>query len=656
MDVEALADGIVAAVGGSGNIRSVGHCTTRLRLVLADQGLADRDAVRSLPGIMSTVERGGQFQVIVGHRVAEVDARVRALAAEGGTVPDEAPPPPSLVDRAFDFFMGTFQPLLWALVGASMVRTMLSLAVRLGWVDTGTGTFAVWSAAGNALFVLLPVFVGITASAKLGANRYVGGAIGAALVAGDLAELGQAGASTSFLGIPLALADYSSSVFPAMLAAIGLAHLERGLRRVLPRDLHLVAVPALCIAVLVPATALLFGPIGTQAGRAITTLVTTLNDFSPMLTGALYASTFMFTVMLGLHWATLPAVLAGLAADGLDPLPAYMGAANFAVFGVALGVALRTRDRTLRQLGSSALLTGLLAGISEPTVYGILLRFRRTLLVMVVASAAGGAVLGLFRVQSSAFVFSNVFTIPAMTPVGGYLLGIGVAFALAAVAVLVLGYETRPGTGKPAAPEPGSADAATIGVTAASAAPAATAAVPAEPTPSTPPQAAPPAEAAPGAPAAPADLLAPLAGSIVPLADLPDPVFARGLLGPGVAIRPSSGALVRAPAAGRVASVARAKHAIGLTTDQGAEIVIHVGIDTVALAGRHFEVLVRTGQHVAAGEPIGFVDVAALVAEGYDPASPMVVTNAAGLGAIEVMAGEAVSAGDPLLRIGPLPA
>ncbi len=643
-EADALAEGIIEAVGGPGNVRSVGHCTTRLRLVLADKQLADGAAVRALPGIMSTVDRGGQFQVVVGHQVREVDERVRELVTAAGRAPDEAPAPMSPVDRAFDFFMGTFQPLLWALVGASMVRTMLSLAVRFDWIDTASGTYAVWSAAGNAVFLLLPVFVGITAATKLGANAYVGGAIGAALVAGDLAELGDPGTSTTFLLVPLRVVDYTSSVFPAMLAALGLSVLERWLRRVVPRDLHLVAVPTICLAVLVPATVLLFGPVGTTVGEAIASAVTSLNDFSPMLTGALYAAGFMFLVMLGLHWAIVPAVLVGLAADGMDPLPAYMGAANFAVFGVALGVALRTRDHSLRQLGTSGLITGLLAGISEPTVYGILLRFKRTLLIMVASAAAGGALLGLGRVESTAFVFSNVFTIPAMEPIGSYLLGIGLSFVLAVALVVGLGYESR-SAGGPGRPAQEPSRSAAEGSSAGGAGQAdhdrpdgATDAV---------------AEALPAPhPNGPQILTAPLPGALLPLSEVADPVFARGLLGPGVAIRPSAG-LVRAPAAGAISSIARAQHALTLTTDTGVDVTIHIGIDTVHCAGRHFEVLVDHGQRVTGGQPIAYVDLAGLEADGYDPTTPVVVTNAAAFGAVTPLVEGRVGDRDPLLQVAP---
>ncbi len=673
---DALAEGIVDAVGGAGNIRSLGHCTTRLRLVLADKKLADSDAVRALPGIMSTVDGGGQFQVVIGHQVRDVEDRVRSLVAAQGRVPDEAPQPLSPVDRAFDFFMGTFQPLLWALVGASMVRTALSLAERFDWIDTSSGTYAVWAAAGGAVFLLLPVFVGITAATKLGANPYVGGAIGAALVAGALVELGEPGMSTTFLGLPLRLVDYTSSVFPAMLAALGLSVLERWLRRIVPRDLHLVAVPTICLAVLVPATVLLFGPIGTTVGEAIGSAVTSLNEFSPLLTGALYAAGFMFLVMLGLHWATLPAVLVGLAADGMDPLPAYMGAANFAVFGVALGVALRTREQSLRQLGTSGLITGVLAGISEPTVYGILLRFKRTLVIMLASAAAGGALLGLGRVESTAFVFSNVFTIPAMDPIGSYLLGIGVSFMLAATLVVVLGYEGRPAAELAAGggEERTGADARGGGAAGASEVLGGPGA-PGRPTsPGGPVAAGGPVAGPvtrgelvdPGGPEAPSGespsrgpaevpqaatiLAAPMPGEVLPLSDVADPVFARSLMGPGVAIRPTGG-LVRSPAAGAISSVARAQHALTVTTDSGVDVTIHIGIDTVHLAGRHFDVLVDAGQRVSSGQPIAHVDLAGLEADGYDPTTPVVVTNAAAFGGVTPLTAGRVGERDPLLEV-----
>lgn len=710
MDIDLVSAGIVDGVGGPGNIRSIGHCTTRLRMVLADRGLADRDAVRALPGIMSTVERGGQFQVVVGHEVGEVENRVREIVLEGtgGAELEEAPPGLSFVDRAFDLFMGTFQPLLWALVGASMVRLMLSLGLQLGWIDPQSGTYAVWAAAGNALFALFPVFVAITASRKLGANPYVGGAIGAALVDGTLADLSPED-PTTFLGIRLEMVDYSSSVFPALLAAVALSVLEKWLKRLLPRDLHLVAIPAICLIVIVPMTVLALGPIGTLLGHWIAGVVTTLNDFSPVLTGALYAAGFMFMVMLGLHWATMPAILAGMAADGSDPLPAYMGAANFAVFGIAFGVAMRSRDRSLRQLGFSGMVTGLLAGISEPTVYGILLRFRRTLPIMVVAAAAGGALLGLLGVESTAFVFSSVFTIPAFEPVGGYVLGITVAFTLAAGLVGALGYEDRRAAvavaapGAPAGAVEGAVPAGavaggegagsretttTVSAPALDGTPTSGAAGPTAGPVASSPRSHAPASSSPthGAPSpsgpagthrngagpgsapgadvpgseAPAEvgalrLMAPLSGTVVALAEVADPLFAKGMLGPGVAIQPSGG-LVRAPADGTVTSVARTSHALSITTSSGADVVIHLGIDTVHLSGRHFDVLVSPGQHVVSGQPVAHMDIAALVAEGYDPTTPVIVTNARALGRVEVVdgiTGGAIRAGDPLLQVQP---
>lgn len=671
MDPRSLAEQIVRGVGGSGNIRSIGHCTTRLRMVLVDRGLADRAAMRALPGVMSTVERGGQLQVVIGHEVAAVTTQVRAIVTETGDgqeLPD-APPPMSVLDRVFDLLAGTFQPLLWPLVGAGLVRTMLSLAVRFGWVEQGSGTWVVWAAAGSGFFLLLPVFVGMTAARKLGANMYVGGAIGAALVSGTLLQLGQPGTGSTFLGIPMTVVDYGSSVFPAILAAVGLAWLEAWLRRLLPRDLHLVLVPAVCLAVLVPATVLLFGPIGTFVGDRLADAVIALNAWSPVITGALYAMGFLFLVMLGLHWAMVPVTLTVLAEQGSEPLGAYMGAYNFAVFGVALGVFLRSRDPALRQLGLSGLVTGLLAGISEPTVYGILLRSRRALVIMLVAAGAGGALLGLGRVQATAVAFSNIFTIPAFSPVGGYLLGIGVAFALGAAGVAVLGF----GEGGGAQPVPDAP--AHVATDSPSGAPTAgTGPAPSSEVPtsrgheSAHPRAAATGASQPGpAAAAPATatsreraeslvLTTPLPGQVVPLGELTDPVFARGLLGPGVAIRPSSG-LVRSPARGRISSIARARHAIGIATDEGAELLIHLGIDTVHLAGRHIDVLVTQGQHVEAGQPIAHVEIGALRAEGHDATTPMVITNAAAFGALRIVApSDVVASGDALLELQVQPA
>lgn len=693
-DLDALARGIVDGVGGAQNIRSVGHCTTRLRLVLVDKELASKEAIRALPGIMSTVDRGGQLQVVVGHDVGDVDKRVRVLVAEaheGLELPETRLP---WWQRLFDFITGTFQPLLWALVGASMVKTALAVAVQFDWISTRSGTYALWAAAGNAAFFFLPILIGITASAKLGANPYVGGVIAAALLEENFTALGAAGrSSTTFLGIPVSPIDYSQSVVPALLAAAMLAILERWLRRMLPKTLHLVLVPAICLAVLVPLTAIAFGPIGTTVANALSDGIEWVWHLSPAVAGALMGGLWQVFVMFGVHWGFVPIITNDLSVQGYSLLTGPLVAAVVAQGAASFAVFLRTRDRSLRTLAGAASVSALVAGVTEPAIYGVTLRLRRPFLYACLGGAIGGAIAAAGGSAADSFVFPGLITLPAYLSVGSFpLQALGTVTAIVVAFGLTWALFSEPpvveaasasGDAVPATMASGAADIASIGGAGSSAPAVGAARAPAgapgggsgaasgpggtttsqdRPTTSTAAGDGVRRGAAAGAGAGADDagppasshpvVRAPMRGEVVPLGDVSDPVFARGLLGPGVAIRPSSG-LVRSPAAGTVRTVARARHAVGIRTEDGLDLLIHLGIDTVHLGGTPFEVLVEPGQVVASGQPIAHVELADLVTAGCDPTTPIVVTNAAAFGDVEVLAGPEVEAGALLLSIRP---
>ena len=650
MDVDELAAGIVAGVGGPTNIRSVGHCTTRLRLVLADRTTADRDVVRALPGVMSTVERGGQFQVVVGQHVGLVDTQVRSLvsAARDGAPVDEAPLSLSLVDRAFDLLTGTFQPLLWALVGSSMIKTFLALAVEFGWISTTSTTYAIWSAAGNAAFYFLPVLVGISASMKLGANPYVGGAIAAALLHNDFTQIGPVGTEATFLGLPVVVIDYGQSVFPALIAAILLAIMERALRRRLPRSLHLILIPTICLAVLVPATAILFGPVGTYVSEALSEALGWLWGLSPAVAGAIMGGLWQVFVMFGVHWGFVPVIVNDLAVQGHSLLTGPLVAAVLAQGAATLAVMFRTRNQEMRTLAGAASVSAFVAGVTEPAIYGVTLRLRKPFIYACIGGMVGGGIAAAGGSAANSFVFPGLITLPAYMHVGNFtlqLVGTATAVAIAFVLTLVVGFEDVPVTAMAPGPEvdPGPTPGTGAGAQAGS-----------MPDPA--------GQGGPLAPtstithgtrdAAPISIKAPLAGQVLPLSDVPDPVFARGLMGKGAAIRPVNG-VVRSPVVGTVTSLARAGHAVGITSVDGVDILIHVGIDTVQLNGRYFEGLVAHGQPVRVGTPLILVDLDALTAAGYDTATPIVVTNSATFASVEVLAADHVEAGEELLRITP---
>ncbi len=450
-DIDALAGGIVAGVGGPANIRSVGHCTTRLRLVVADRGAVDREAVRSLPGVMSTVERGGQFQVVVGQHVGQVDTQVRSLVstARDGASVDEAPIPMSWLDRAFNLLTGTFQPLLWALVGSSMIKTFLAVAVELGLISVQSTTYAIWAAAGNAVFYFLPVLVGISASIKLGANPYVGGAIAAALLHANFTQIGPVGTRASFLGMPVVVIDYGQSVFPALIAAILLSVMERALRRRLPRSLHLILIPTICLAVLVPATAILFGPVGSYVSEALSAAVDWLWQLSPAVAGALMGGLWQVFVIFGVHWGFVPVMLNDLSVQGHSLLTGPLVAAVLAQGAAALAVMIRTRNAEMRSLAGAASVSAFVAGVTEPAIYGVTLRLRRPFLYACIGGMVGGAIAAAGGSAANSFVFPGLITLPAYMHVGNFALqltGTASAVAIAFVLTLVLGFDDLPAT------------------------------------------------------------------------------------------------------------------------------------------------------------------------------------------------------------------
>ena len=451
MDVDDLAAGIVAGVGGPTNIRSVGHCTTRLRLVLSDRTAADRESVRALPGVMSTVERGGQFQVVVGQHVGLVDTQVRSLvsAARDGAPVDEAPLDLSPVDRAFDLLTGTFHPLLWALVGSSMIKTFLALAVELGWISTTSTTYAIWAAAGNAAFYFLPVLVGITASLKLGANPYVGGAIAAALLHAEFTEIGPVGTEATFLGLPVVVIDYGQSVFPALIAAILLSIMERALRGWLPRSLHLILIPTICLAVLVPATAILFGPVGTYVSEALSAAIGWLWQLSPMVAGAIMGGLWQVFVIFGVHWGFVPVIVNDLSVQGYSLLTGPLVAAVLAQGAASLAVMFRTRNQEMRTLAGAASVSAFVAGVTEPAIYGVTLRLRKPFIYACIGGMVGGGIAAAGGSAANSFIFPGLITLPAYMHVGNFtlqLVGTATAVAITFVLTMVAGFQDVPAT------------------------------------------------------------------------------------------------------------------------------------------------------------------------------------------------------------------
>lgn len=664
MNNRELGEKILDGLGGPENIAHITHCATRLRVTPVSNDAVQNKKIEGLPGVLSVIEQSGQTQVVLGERVEAVYNEINALPsmsghAEGDTKVEAEGKKTNWINNVFDVLSDSFRPLLWALLGTSMILTLIVFVQQLGFfgqytdltgqsvnIDIINGArvadpeqakalnnqwmqqFAFWyilKAASLSVLNFMPIMLGATAAKRLGANMWVGAAIPAALMTGtftDLTALADPATkilNVSFFGLdlPLYAFSYTGQVFPPLLAVALLAPLERFLKKVIPSMLQMVFVPMISVIILVPLTAFLVGPIGIGVAMGISDFLKMVNDQAPALVGALIAGLYLFMVPLGLHWPLNAVMINNLQTMGTDFIQSPMGAYNFAVFGLVTGVAIKAKhDRELRQTAVGASMSGLLGGISEPSLYGVVLRYKRVIPIILVPAVIGGATISFLGVKSYAFAFTSLLSIPAMQPSHLYVIGLALAFFGAMTGVLIFGYESKADAAKHAAQR--AAEAAEESAPAAAekkAAPAAAAAATA-------------AEAA--APAASAgeviELHSPIEGTAVALSEVPDPIFAAGKLGEGVAIEPT-GTTVVAPAAGKVAATYPSGHAVGLKLENGIELLIHVGLDTVNLDGKGFSVKVAKGDVVAAGDALIEFDPEVIKEAGYPLITPVIVTN-----------------------------
>lgn len=667
MNNRELGEKILDGLGGPENIAHITHCATRLRVTPVSNDAVQNKKIEGLPGVLSVIEQSGQTQVVLGERVEAVYNEINALPsmsghAEGDTKVEAEGKKTNWINNVFDVLSDSFRPLLWALLGTSMILTLIVFVQQLGFfgqytdltgqsvnIDIINGArvadpeqakalnnqwmqqFAFWyilKAASLSVLNFMPIMLGATAAKRLGANMWVGAAIPAALMTGtftDLTALADPATkilNVSFFGLdlPLYAFSYTGQVFPPLLAVALLAPLERFLKKVIPSMLQMVFVPMISVIILVPLTAFLVGPIGIGVAMGISDFLKMVNDQAPALVGALIAGLYLFMVPLGLHWPLNAVMINNLQTMGTDFIQSPMGAYNFAVFGLVTGVAIKAKhDRELRQTAVGASMSGLLGGISEPSLYGVVLRYKRVIPIILVPAVIGGATISFLGVKSYAFAFTSLLSIPAMQPSHLYVIGLALAFFGAMTGVLIFGYESKADAAKHAAQR--AAEAAEESAPAAAekkAAPAAAAAATAA------------KAAAPAASAISAgeviELHSPIEGTAVALSDVPDPIFAAGKLGEGVAIEPT-GTTVVAPAAGKVAATYPSGHAVGLKLENGIELLIHVGLDTVNLDGKGFSVKVAKGDVVAAGDALIEFDPEVIKEAGYPLITPVIVTN-----------------------------
>ena len=667
---------ILDAVGGPDNIIHFTHCATRLRFELRDASVVDKDTVENIDGVLGAVPQSGdRYQIVIGGAVQSVFNEINNLPSmKSGTAASnddvkaaaraKARGKNALVDAFFEYLSDSFRPLLPVLLGASLILAFLAVLDALHIVDTRAETIPAWLGYVNsmwrAVFYFLPAMVAYNASKKLDIDPWVGTAVILSLFTPNFTGLSNAASfaettcTTNALGteqcvtqvgsLPLQLSDYGGQVFVPLLMVPLLALVYKGLKKIVPSNVQMVFVPFISFVIIMPLTAFLIGPLSIWIGNGLGSGLAWLNGHAPIVFAIIIPIIYPFLVPLGLHWPLNALQLANIASTGSDFIQGPMGAWNFACFGATAGVlflSIRDRDTDMRQTASGALAAGLFGGISEPSLYGIHLRFKRIYPLMLTGCVVGGLVIGVGGgATTNTFVFTSLLTIPVFTPMAVYGLGILAAFTTAFLMVVFFDYRTK--EQKAVARE--KKEAMKAGVSAA--APAAAEAT------------APAAEAAP-APSfsdeAKADLTltSPMAGELVALSDVNDEAFASGALGPGVAISPAAHAVVVAPCDGKVTVAFPTGHAYGLKSASGVQILIHIGMDTVKLDGKGFTPHVSKGDIVKRGDVLAEVDWDVIREAGYDTITPMVVTNKKKFGEITRAAPGPVSISDTVVTVAP---
>ncbi|WP_280166022.1 beta-glucoside-specific PTS transporter subunit IIABC [Priestia aryabhattai] len=591
MNHKKLAKDIIENVGGQENVSDLYHCATRLRFTLKNHDKVNRNAIEKLEGVITVTESGGMFQVVIGNNVASVhDAIIEQTDLGKDQTHNTDNKQGNLFERFIDLISGIFSPVLGLLAASGLIKGLNFILSNYGLVDPTSGTFRILAAAGDSFYYFLPILLAITASRKFKVNQFLAIALAGGLVYPDLVNALNAKESLSFLGIPVVLAKYSSTVIPIILAVWVLKYVEGFFKKILHESVRNLLTPFFCLLIMLPLTLIIIGPIATYTSALLASGYLYLYNLSPIISGIILGACWQILVMFGLHWGFVPVMLNNITIYGRDSITAMVGPSVAAQTGAALGVFFKTRNKNMKSISVSAFVAGLL-GITEPAVYGVTLKLKRPFIIACITGAIGGGIAGGFGSSSIAAVQKSVLTIPAVAHgMFGYIIAYFFAMISAFVLTILIGFKEEVDeeqSTKQSTKQENIVDETMMKRE---------------------------------------SISSPLTGMAKPLEEINDPVFAGGAMGKGIAIVPEDGK-VYSPIDGTVSMAFPTKHAYGFTTNAGGEILIHIGLDTVKLNGEGFTSYVETGSKVKKGDLVAEFDLDKLKQLGYDITTPVVVTN-----------------------------
>jgi len=601
MENKELAKKIIQDVGGESNINSLVHCVTRLRFKLGDNSKANKGGLEELDGVISIVESGGQFQVVIGNTVGDVYKEIIKLTNlkdNSKEISKEANDESSIGHKALDLISGIFAPVLSILASVSILKGLLAIFVYLNYVSMDSGTYQILHAVEDSTLYFMPILIALTAARKFGANEFIALTLGAILIYPDIISLFNKNILIDFLGVPVKGIDYSFTFIPIIISVFLLSKLEKVLNKVINENLKLFFMPVLCLIIMAPLTFIVIGPITTIITNTVGIAYDFLYNLSPIIVGIIVGASWQTLVIRGIHWGAMPLIINNLSLHGVDTFMSLAISASIGQAGAVLGVLLKTKNKSVRKASISTIPTGLL-GVTEPAIYGITLKYKTPFICASIGGAVGGAIAGYSGSAAIGYLIPGFLTLPVYFGQGfkGLVIAVIISYLLSAILSFITFKD--PKVEKRSEIDDNTAiEENTVSKNAINLNEVTTTEI----------------------------ISSPLNGEIKELFQVSDQVFASGALGKGIAIVPSEGKLV-SPVNGVVSVAFPTGHAVGITSDNGVEILIHIGFNTVSLNGEHFELIVIQGETVKKGDLLVKFEIDKIIDKGLDVTTPIVITN-----------------------------
>ena len=627
MNSKVLAEDILQRVGGESNVATLVHCATRLRFKIVDNSKVNLAELEMLDGVIAVVNGSGQLQVVIGNRVPEVFrafGEISSLLDDGKKQPvqHEEKNKVSLLGRLIDLVAGIFTPLLGAMAAAGVLKGALAIVLAAGWLGNKESTYIILHAASDSMFYFLPMLLAITSARKFETNIFVAVSIAGALIYPSVQGLFDAGQPVTFFGLPVVMMKYTGTVIPVIFSIWLMSIIERFLNRYIHESVRNILTPFFLLTLMVPLTLMTIGPVGISISQFVASLFVSIYSFNPIIASALMAAAWQVLVIFGVHWGFVTVFINDISVMGHSFLKAASSPSVFAQAGALLAVMLRTRDKKLKALAGSTFIASLF-GITEPGVYGVTLKLKKPFICAVIAAALGGAVVGYAKSSAISLGMPGLLTLPIFYGEGfvGFIIGCSIAFIGSLALTLVVGFDDPVAPPVVAESVPGENRAMSRKTPAAKAVSAV-------------------AE----------QITSPVAGTLVPLAEVDDKVFSAGIVGPGLAILPDEGRIY-SPVDGVIASTFASGHAIGIRSTAGAEILIHVGINTVQLDGQYFDMQVKEGDEVKKGQLLLIFDLDEIKQAGYDIVTPVIITNSETWDELQISDRTHILSGDAVMSL-----